>query len=98
MKERTQEEIEQQIDRLKEIRPKVRPYTAFGDDNLAKLDAQVKVLEEDMDSDDIWDEWPQEESDMEIRMAAEKACNWLVGESESDDLAEDWPLTKEQAK
>lgn len=92
MKQRTQEEIKQQIAKLKEIRPKVRPYTAFGDSNLVKLDAQVKVLEENMDSDDIWDEWPEEEADMDIRMTAEEAANWLVGESEHDDLAEDWPL------
>lgn len=92
MTRKTKEETEQQIIKLKELRPKVRPYSAFGDDNLAKLDAQVKVLEEDMDSDEIWDEWPQEESDMGIRMAAEEAANWLVGKSEADDLAEDWPL------
>jgi len=94
MKKRTKEEIEQQIAKLKELRPRVRPCSAFGDDNLAKLDAQVKVLEENMDSDDIFNEWPQEEGDMMIRMAADEACNWLVGESEYEDLAdeEEWPL------
>jgi len=91
---KTQKEIEKQIVALKEIRPKVRPYSFFGDDNLAKLDAQVKVLEEDMDSDEVWGEWPEEESDMEIRMAADGAVAWRDGESEVDDLATDWPLSE----
>lgn len=89
---KSQKEIDEQVAKLKEIRPKVRPYSTFGGDNLAKLDAQIKVLEKDMDSDDIWNEWPQDEADMEIRMSADEARNWLDGES--DDLAEDWPLIK----
>ena len=91
---KTQEDIKVQIERLKAIRPDVRPTSAFGDSNLDKLDAQVKVLEEDMDSGDIWDEWPEEESDMETRMAADDARNWLDDESDIEDLATDWPMKK----
>lgn len=50
------------------------------------------MLEEDLDSDDIWDEWPEEESDVETRMAATDARNWLDDESEDGDLAEGWPM------
>lgn len=89
---KTQEEIDEQIAALKEIRPKVKPYSFFGDDNLAKLDAQIKVLEEDMDPDEVWDEWPEEEKDMEIRMAADETVAWRDGESDVDNLADDWPL------
>ena len=91
---KTQKEIEKQITALKEIRPKVRPYSVFGDSNLDKLDAQIKVLEEDMDSDEVYDEWPGEEKDMETRMAADDAIAWRDGESEIEDLAADWPLLK----
>ena len=90
--EKTQEEIDKQVKALKEIRPKIKPYNFFGDSNLAKLDAQVRVLEEDMDSDEVWDEWPEEEKDMETRMAADDAITWRDGESEIDNLATDWPL------
>lgn len=95
MASKTQEEIDKQVKKLKAIRPKIKPYSFFGDSNLDKLDAQVKVLEEDMDSDEVWDEWPEEESDMEIRMSADDAVSWRDGESEVNDLAEDWPLEEE---
>lgn len=94
MASKTQKEIDEQVKKLKAIRPKVKPYSYFGDDNLAKLDAQVKVLEEDMDSDEVWDEWPRDEADMEIRMSADEAVSWRDGESDITDLAEDWPLEK----
>lgn len=92
IKPKTQVEIDVQIEALKAIRPKVKPYSYFGDDNLAKLDAQVKILEEDLDSDDVWDEWPDEEGDIEIRMSADGAISWRDGESDIEDLATDWPL------
>lgn len=94
MASKTQAEIDKQIEALKAIRPKVKPYSAFGDNNLDKLDAQLKVLEEDMDSDEVWDEWPEEEADSEVRMSADDAVSWRDGESDIDDLAEDWPLIK----
>lgn len=96
MAEKTQKEIDEQVEKLKAIRPKVKPYSFFGDDNLDKLDAQVKVLEEDMDGDEVWDEWPEEESDMNTRMSADDAINWRDGESEIDDLAKDWPLISKE--
>lgn len=89
---KSQKEIDAQIKSLKAVRPKVRPVSGFGDDNLAKLDAQVKVLEDDLDSDDVWDEWPEDEGDMEIRMSADDAIAWREGDGESDDLSKDWPL------
>ena len=95
MKSKTQKEVDMQVAALKAIRPKVKPYSHFGDSNLDKLDAQVKVLEEDMNSDEVWDEWPRDEADMEIRMSADDAVSWRDGESEEDDLAKDWPLIKD---
>jgi len=89
---KTQEEIQKEIKALKAIRPKVRPFSYFGDDNLAKLDAQVKVLEEDMDSDDIWNEWPKAEEDALIRLTADDARNWMDDASDVDSLADEWPL------
>ena len=94
MASKTQAEVDEQVKKLKAIRPKVKPTTYFGDSNLDELDAQVKVLEKDMDSDEVWDEWPREEADMEIRMSADDAVSWRDGESEVEDLAKDWPLIK----
>ena len=91
---KTQKEIDEQIKRLKDVRPKVVPFSAFGTDNLECLDAMVRVLEQNMDEDAIWDRWDREEEDMDIRSNADEALRWLEGESEEDDLAEGFPLIK----
>lgn len=87
---RTQKEIDEQIKRLEEIRPSVRPFSIFGDSNLDKLDAMVIVLQEGFDEDDILAEWP-DDKDIDIRSNAQEALDWMYGETENDDLAEDWP-------
>jgi len=85
---KTKEEIKKQIEALKAVRPKIVPKSAFGDDNLARLDAQVAVLEGLMDDDDIWDRWDDED----IISISLDARQWLDGNSKIEDLAEDWPL------
>ena len=94
MSSKSQAEIDEQIKKLEAIRDKIKPTNYFGVSNLDKLDAQIKVLNEDMDSDEIWDEWPVEESHVEIRMSADEARSWIDGESEIEDLATNWPMKK----
>lgn len=93
---KTQEQIDEQIRLLKEARPKVVPYSMFGNDNLAMLDAQVRVLEKDMDEDDIWDRWDRDEEDMDIRSNAEEALNWRdeTGDALNENLVDDFPMQK----
>jgi len=90
-KEKTQEQIDEQIAKLKEARPKITPTSMFGTDNLAMLDAQVRVLGKDMDEDDIWDHWDRDEEDMDVRSNAEEALRWREGESEDDNLVDGFP-------
>ena len=92
MTTKTQEEIKKEIEALKTVRPKVKPYSFFGDDNLAQLDAQIEVLEQDLDSDDISDRYDHAGISEEIVSAAFDARNWRDGESDVDSLAADWPL------
>lgn len=84
------EEIQRELEALKALRPRLRPRSAFGDDNLAALDAQIEVLEEDLTHDDIYDRWPDDTADLHVRTAAEEARQWLDGEYELDTLAEGW--------
>jgi len=84
---RTQEEIQAEINALKEIKPRVRKYTAFGDNNHTKIDAQIRVLEKVMSQDAIWEHWDGED-DSETLLEAEAAYAWMHGESES--LVESW--------
>jgi hypothetical protein len=87
---KTNKEIDEQIKKLKAVRPKIVPRSAFGDDNLAKLDAQVAVLEGFMDEDEICDTYENE-----VLQSALDAYEWKFGRSEINNLAEDWPLKTE---
>jgi len=88
---KSQAEIESQIKRLIAIRNKIKPFNIFGDSNLDKLDAQIRVLEENLDSEEVWDIWSSEE-DEEVRISAEEAVRWQNDESDIEDLAADWPM------
>jgi len=54
---KTEKQIKKEIEALKTIRPNVIPMSLFGDDNLAGVDAQIAVLENDWDEDDVYDEF-----------------------------------------
>lgn len=92
---KTQEEIKKEIEALKAIRPKVKPHSIFGDDNLAMLDAQVDVLENGLDPDDICDRYDRAGASERVLEGALEADNWRDGNSEIDSLAEDMPLKEE---
>jgi hypothetical protein len=87
---RTVEEIGKAIKKLKELETTVIPRSTFGDDNVAAVQAQRKVLEQNLDEDDIDATWP-EEDDSYVRDEAMDALRWLDGEI-SDEDAFDWPV------
>lgn len=91
---KTKEQITKEIEALKTVRPNVRPRSAFGDDNLAQLDAQITVLENNWDNNEIYDEYDHAGLSEEILSSALYARQWIDGEND-DDLAEGWPLKKE---
>jgi hypothetical protein len=78
--------IQDQLTKLKEMKPKVRHFSMFGDDNQAAIEAQIQVIEKDMTEDDIYDEY---ESYYDIHSALE-ARQWLDGDSEYVTLTENW--------
>ena len=86
MSELSKEEVDKMIADLKEIKPKVRKTSMFGDNHHNAIDAQIRVLEEDLDEEDINDEvW--EDNVVESAMAARE---WLDGEETEFGLLEDW--------
>jgi hypothetical protein len=82
---KTPDEIKAEVAKLREMKPRVRHRTSFGDDNWAAIDAQIKVLEEGMDEDEIYDEWPEGERDMHERDSALEALAWKNGEETEDE-------------
>jgi len=91
---KTQEQIKKEIEALKTVRPNVRPYSMFGDDNLGSVDAQINVLENNLDNDEIYGQYDHVESPEYILDAALAARGWM-DDKEDDDcegLACEWPL------
>ena len=94
---KTKKQIVEEIKALKTVRPNVRSTTMFGDDNLAALDAQIDVLENYLDEDEIYDKYDCTQYSEYILDGAICARQWIDDEEDLDDnsLAESWPLKKE---
>jgi hypothetical protein len=86
----TKEQIEQEIERLEDLKLNVSHYSAFGDDNRAQIAAQIEVLVEGLSSDDIADRYIDE-----IYEAAISAWDWLENAHDDDTLSQDWEALRE---
>jgi hypothetical protein len=64
----TQDEVTKEIETLREQVKTVRPYSAFGDDNCSQIKAQIRVADEDLDSDDIRDSFSGEDLNAAFQM------------------------------
>lgn len=85
MNKPTKEEVEQQIGLLRSIRNLIQPFSLFGNDNKAALDAVVEVLVDGLDEESVYANWPEEYDESEsqnsyIRDSALEACRWLNGD------------------
>lgn len=77
---RTPEEVQIEVGKLTEMKPKIRHFSFFGDNNHNAVQAQIDVLKDDMDEDEIYDmegDWTQHEIDNAL-----EARRWLDEESE----------------
>lgn len=87
---RTAEEIKRQVELLGKEKTTVPEFSAFGDNNWERIDAQIDVLEgrakaADFYEDETSDEF--EDGDNDIWGAAEEAELWLENPN-APDLAE----------
>ena len=90
IKERTQDQIDEQIKWLMDNKRQIPQTTAFGDDNWAKIDAQIAVLKEVMDEDEVADkldngDWTESEAE-----AAREAVAWRDDGDDSAQPSEAW--------
>ena len=99
--ERTPKQIEAEIAKLKQLRPLIPSRTFFGDSNLEKINAEIEVLEEDMEENEIYDKFEDREnpdSSCDLVSAAHYAWQWLRGE-EKESMSSQWkPLARKSAK
>jgi len=95
MSKPTANQISSEMKALREMKPRVRKETAFGEDNHAAIEAQIQVLGGALDLDDMDeklddDEWTQYAFD-----SAREALEWMEGDEEISP-SENWaPLAKE---
>jgi len=93
---RTATEIQAEIERLKAVKPKLKRFNFFGDDIHAAVEAQIAVLQEDLDNDAIYARYdpcendgdPNEDSGRHTLDSALEADAWRSGDA--DRLAADW--------
>jgi hypothetical protein len=85
----TEAQIQKEITKLTAMKPTIRPYSMFGDDNRASIQAQIDVLSKNLDEDDISERWDPE-TELDIYDSAYEAYQWLNGESEYKTLTENW--------
>ncbi len=85
-------EVKVEIARLKEIKPKVRARSYFGDDNRASIEAQIRVMERSLDDDAIYRyyEPPNDEDSRSELDSALHARQWLDGESQDGKPSDSW--------
>ncbi len=95
---KTKEQITKEIEALKTVRPKVRPMSMFGDDNLGGVDVQVEVLVTGMDDEYIYDRYDRTSFSEYILDAALQARRWIDDEEDDDceGLACGWPLKEKK--
>lgn len=87
-------EIAEEIKWLRDNKTKVRQYSHFGDDNHASIDAELAVLEDNLDDGEIYNkqddgDWSENQVDNALH-----ARRWLDGE-EAESPSFGWkPLCK----
>ena len=78
----TAEQINAEADLLEKMKPNVRKFTAFGDNNHLAIEAQIRVLREGLDEGDIYDlqeDGEFEERDVDVALDAQR---WAAGEED----------------
>lgn len=79
MKPRTGEEVKEEIEKLKEMKDKVRQFSIFRDNNRAAIEAQITVLYGRFDVDKVEQLY---ESGSFLEDNALEAVYWMNGDEE----------------
>jgi len=85
---RSEKAIRAEIEKLEAMKPKVRRYSAFGDDNWRAINAQLDALRSRLTHSDVDRKYPDDDQ-MDDHSNAMEASNWMVGSTETPP-SEDW--------
>ena len=81
----TKPEIAEELEKLNGQLSRVRAFSSFGDDNKAKIKAQIAVIENGWDEDDIYLEVPEAHQGDALEARA-----WLDGQATDGSCSESW--------
>jgi hypothetical protein len=87
---KTAKQIAAEAKELREIMPRVRHYSSFGDDNHRTIEAQLDVLENDLSEDTIYDRFSEDDDAEDLANCAMDARRWMDGEETDGGLVENW--------
>ncbi len=90
---RTQEEKKESIEKLKDKKINLPEFSMFGDPNHEAIDAQIQVIEEQMDEEDITEQWGEEYDENDepnyVTQYALEAMSWMDGDIELSELIDE---------
>ena len=91
----TKAQATKELRELKKLRGMIPPRSAFGDDNIGKIDAQIDVLENELTENQI----DYKYIDFDIHDDAIYARQWLDGEALDESMSDNWrPLAGVRVK
>jgi hypothetical protein len=79
-KVKTKEQVAAEIDKLKRLRAVMPQKSFFGDDNWAKIDAQIAALERADGKDERWVSNAADAASERGEKAVIEAYDWLLGD------------------
>ena len=77
----TQKQIDKEIKKSIEMKPNIVHFSMFGDDNWEQIEAQIRVLEDHISEDEVYNQFDLEDAgaeDPQVSSALE-AAQWLFG-------------------
>jgi len=77
---KTAQEIHAEVDALRKMKPDVRHFTAFGDDNWAAIDRQIEALVGEWTDDNAYDALDEGDISEHEFQAASEAIAWVNGD------------------
>ena len=84
---RTPHEIKSAVERLTLNKVTCQPISFFGDDNLAKIDVTIDVIENDRDETYVYSKYPSTDAINHYKFrSAISALSYMRGEIEIEDL------------
>lgn len=87
---KTDTEVLAEIEKLQRIKPHIRQYSFFGDDNKAAIQAEIDVLTERMNLEDVHHRF--DPCDQYVLESAMSAHDWMTGQLDPDllDPSDNW--------